>query len=92
VISRIRGDSFFFGNPSVMPVICHRQRAQGARARNSEMKRPGTRDRAVRPGGAPEANAELAASLAYVRFSCNLLCFEFCSLDFHATCCAFEYG
>jgi hypothetical protein len=56
------------------------------------MKRPGTRDRAVRPGGAPEANAELAASLAYVRFSCNLLCFEFCSLDFHATCCAFEYG
>ncbi|KAG0612009.1 hypothetical protein M758_7G183400 [Ceratodon purpureus] len=42
-----------------------RQRAQGARTRNSEMKRPGTRDRAVRPGGAPEANAELAASLAY---------------------------
>lgn len=34
--------------------------------RNVETKRPG-RERAVRPGGAPEANAELAASLAYVR-------------------------
>uniref|UniRef100_A0A7I4EJ94 Protein kinase domain-containing protein n=1 Tax=Physcomitrium patens TaxID=3218 RepID=A0A7I4EJ94_PHYPA len=44
-----------------------RQRAQGARARNSEMKRPGTRERAIRPGGAPEANAELAASLAHRR-------------------------
>lgn len=49
-----------------MRVVCCRQRAQGARVRNAETKRPGTRDRAVRPGGAPEANAELAASLAYV--------------------------
>ncbi|XP_024384527.1 probable serine/threonine-protein kinase At1g54610 isoform X2 [Physcomitrium patens] len=44
-----------------------RQRAQGSRARNSEMKRSGTRERVIRPGGAPEANAELAASLAYRR-------------------------
>ena len=51
-----------------MPAIYHRQRAQGARARNSEVKRSGTRERAVRPGGAPEANAELASSLAYVSF------------------------
>lgn len=53
-------------------VAYFRQRAQGARARNSEMKRPGTRERAIRPGGAPEANAELAASLAHVRISEDL--------------------
>lgn len=44
-----------------------RQRALGQRARNTEVKRPGTRERVVRAGGAPEANAELPASLAYVR-------------------------
>lgn len=40
--------------------------------RNVETKRPG-RERAVRQGGAPEANAELAASLAYVRHPSNAL-------------------
>lgn len=52
--------------PARSSVAYCRQRAQGSRARNSEMKRSGTRERVIRPGGAPEANAELAASLAYV--------------------------
>ena len=45
------------------------------------MKRPGTRDRAVRTGGAPEANAGLAASLACVRFShvLSFACYLFIS-------------